>query len=79
LQFVADAPFRAYKSQLEKSRSEVQTVLDRVDNGLNHLKQLGERHTFVSTKSNALHTACQHLLEEQESLSELSEEVIEWE
>jgi uncharacterized phage infection (PIP) family protein YhgE len=43
--------------------------------GLDLLHQLGEQHTFVSTKSNSLHTACQHLLEEQTQLSELSEQL----
>jgi len=105
LQYAADAPFREYKTKLEKSRSDVNAVLEQVrlpisydlkcshfrkvlkihigltmfmfqvESGLYHLQQLGEQHTFVSTKSNSLHTACQHLLEEQESLSALSEQV----
>jgi hypothetical protein len=46
-----------------------------VNDGLSHLRLLGEQYRFVSTKSNALHTACQHLLQEQNVLSALAEQI----
>ena len=46
-----------------------------MNSGLESLHLLHEQYTFVSTKSNSLHTACQHLLEEQTSLSSLSDQL----
>lgn len=46
-------------------------ILDALDN----LQTLSDQYHFVSTKSNSLHTACQHLLEEQTQLATLSQEI----
>ena len=70
-----DAPYRNYIDQLERHRGDADDLLDKVNDGLGQLKLLSEQYNFVSTKSNSLHTACQHLLEEQTKLSELSQKV----
>ena len=46
-----------------------------VNGGLELLRHLSSQHEFVSAKSTSLHTACQHLLEEQTALSELAEQL----
>ena len=46
-----------------------------MNGGLELLRHLSSQHEFVSAKSTSLHTACQHLLEEQTALSELAEEL----
>ncbi len=44
---------------------------------MSQLRTLGEQYEFVSTRSNSLHEACQHLLQEQNRLSTLSEQIKE--
>ncbi len=48
-----------------------------MEEGLSQLGTLGEQYEFVSTRSNSLHEACQHLLQEQNRLAALSEQVRE--
>ena len=47
----------------------------KVNGSLQLLQQLSSQHEFVSAKSTSLHTACQHLLEEQTALSGLCEQL----
>ena len=46
-----------------------------MNGSLELLQQLSSQHEFVSAKSTSLHTACQHLLEEQTALSALCEQL----
>ncbi len=69
-----DEPYRKYVEQLERHARDADDLLSEVNGGLDRLRVLTEQHAFVSAKSNSLHTACQHLLEEQNRLTELSEE-----
>ncbi len=77
LQFQEDAPYREYIGQLERHRGDLGSLLSEVEGALGRLSTLGKQYEFVSTRSNSLHEACQHLLQEQERLSELSEQVKE--
>ena len=51
--------------QLQTYRSDCDNVLGEVNQALSHLDHLRERYVAVSTKTNALHEACEHLLAEQ--------------
>lgn len=51
--------------QLQMYRSDCDNVLGEVNQALSHLDHLRERYVAVSTKTNALHEACEHLLAEQ--------------
>ncbi len=77
LQFQEDAPYRGYIRQLESHKSDADRLAEQVSAGLSHLTTLEQQHEFVSTRSNSLHEACQHLLQEQEDLARLSERIAE--
>ena len=51
--------------QFQLYRSDCDNVLDEANQALSHLDHLRERYVAVSTKTNALHEACEHLLAEQ--------------
>lgn len=46
-------------------RDQCDGVLGEVTQALNHLQELQKQYVNVSTKTNALHDACEHLLAEQ--------------
>lgn len=46
-----------------------------MDEGLDNLNTLQKQYDFVATKSNSLHSACQHLLEEQTKLSSTNDKI----
>lgn len=54
-----------YTEELEAYRDKCNEVLQEVSDALEHLKQLQANYVFVSTKTSALHEACEHLLADQ--------------
>ncbi len=46
-------------------KGECDLILDEVSQALSHLDQLHTKYVKVSTKTNTLHEACEHLLAEQ--------------
>ena len=60
-----DIQYRCHIEELESHRTQCDQVLDEVSSGLDHLMELQRQYINVSTKTNALHEACEHLLAEQ--------------
>lgn len=56
---------RQYTDELGQYREQCNSVLTEVNNALDYLKQLSGQYVHVSTKTNALHEECEHLLAEQ--------------
>ena len=52
-------------SELHSYRGECDLILEQLAVALGHLEELREKYVKVSTKTNALHEACEHLLAEQ--------------
>ena len=59
---------RQLMRQLTSQHEECEQILGEVTEALSHLDHLRERYVAVSTKTNALHDACEHLLAEQVSI-----------
>ena len=56
---------RCHREELEGHRGQCDKVLDEVSGALDYLMDLQRQYINVSTKTNALHEACEHLLAEQ--------------
>ena len=56
---------RSYAEQLSSYRDHCNSVLNEVESALNHLQDLHHKHLLVSTKTGALHEACEQLLQDQ--------------
>ena len=56
---------RSYVSELVGQKEDCDQVIRDVSQVLGHLQELRQRYVHVSTKTNALHEACENLLEEQ--------------
>ncbi|XP_052216084.1 conserved oligomeric Golgi complex subunit 3-like isoform X2 [Dreissena polymorpha] len=70
-----DLPYRSHMEELASHRAQCDWVLDEVSAGLDHLMELQRQYVHVSTKTNALHEACEHLLEEQTRLMNQAENI----
>ena len=57
--------FRSYAAQLSSYRDHCDSILKEVESALNHLQDLQHKHLLVSTKTGALHEACEQLLQDQ--------------
>ena len=51
--------------QLSSYRSHCDSILNEVESALRHLQDLQQKHLLVSTKTGALHEACEQLLQDQ--------------
>lgn len=58
-------PLRTYAAQLSSYRSHCDSILNEVEAALRQLQDLKEKHLLVSTKTGALHEACEQLLQDQ--------------
>ncbi|XP_059143822.1 conserved oligomeric Golgi complex subunit 3-like isoform X2 [Physella acuta] len=67
--------YRQYTDELGQYREQCNSVLSEVNNALDYLKQLSGQYVHVSTKTNALHEECEHLLAEQTHLMDLAENI----
>ena len=56
---------RSYAAQLRSYRDHCDSILSEVESALNHLQDLQQKHLLVSTKTGALHEACEQLLQDQ--------------
>ena len=56
---------RSYAVQLSSYRDHCDSILKEVESALNHLQDLQHKHLLVSTKTGALHEACEQLLQDQ--------------
>lgn len=56
---------RTYAAQLSSYRSHCDSILHEVEAALHHLQDLQQKHLLVSTKTGALHEACEQLLQDQ--------------
>ena len=56
---------RAYCTQLTEYRAQCDAILNEVTTAIDQLKQMKQKHDFVSTKTDTMHKACENLLEEQ--------------
>jgi hypothetical protein len=57
--------YRELLERLQDYRGECELVTEQLDMALDHLTDLRERYIHVSTKTNALHEACENALDEQ--------------
>ncbi|BFZ06191.1 hypothetical protein BsWGS_09229 [Bradybaena similaris] len=67
--------FSHYTDELQQYREQCSSVLSEVNNALEYLQQLHTQYVHVSTKTNALHEECEHLLAEQTQLMDLAESI----
>ncbi|KAK3783773.1 hypothetical protein RRG08_063434 [Elysia crispata] len=67
--------YRQYTEGLGQYRQQCSSVLEEVSSTLEYLRQLQEQYVHVSTKTNALHDECEHLLAEQTRLMDLAESI----
>ncbi|CAH1245644.1 COG3 [Branchiostoma lanceolatum] len=67
--------YRFPAERLKQHRQECDDVLEDVNSALDHLQELQKQYIFVSTKTNALHEACEHLLQEQTKLVNAAESI----
>lgn len=72
-----DQPYRRYIRELEQQANVTGGLETQVKESLDQLSELTLQYEMVSTKTTSLHTACQHLLEEQTRLAEVSQQVQE--
>ena len=63
--FILSLIYRSYAEQLRSYRDHCDSILKEVEKALDYLKELEKQHIFVSTKTGALHEACEQLLEDQ--------------
>lgn len=57
--------FSAYSEQLKQYRDHCDVILNEITEALRYLQDLQKQHLFVSTKTGALHEACEQLLQDQ--------------
>ncbi|XP_072033720.1 conserved oligomeric Golgi complex subunit 3-like isoform X2 [Amphiura filiformis] len=67
--------YSSYCDQLKQYREQCDSVLDEVSTALNHLEELQKQYVFVSTKTNALHEACEESLQDQTKLVNKAESI----
>ncbi|XP_071951133.1 conserved oligomeric Golgi complex subunit 3-like [Antedon mediterranea] len=67
--------YKAHCDQLSEYKQQCEDVLQEVSRALVHLEKLQKQHVFVSTKTNALHEACEESLREQTSLVNKAETI----
>lgn len=65
-------------SRLQQYRSECDQMIEEVEQCLEFLTVLKTDYVRVATKTNALHEACENLLEEQVSDVNFNLQVLEW-
>ncbi|XP_067128052.1 conserved oligomeric Golgi complex subunit 3 [Centruroides vittatus] len=69
--------YRLYLEEYKKHSSQCSSLINEVTTALNQLENLQQKYLHVSNKTNNLHEACEHLLEEQTKLANSSETISE--
>ncbi|XP_069103454.1 conserved oligomeric Golgi complex subunit 3-like isoform X2 [Argopecten irradians] len=70
-----EIPYRRYIEELREYQKQCDSVLEEVGTALDYLRSLQAHYIHVSTKTNALHDACEHLLAEQTRLINTAENI----
>ncbi|XP_046853016.1 conserved oligomeric Golgi complex subunit 3-like [Xenia sp. Carnegie-2017] len=70
-----ESAYHAYCKQLQEYRDHCEVILNEINEALKYLKLLHEQHLFVSTKTGALHYACEQLLQDQTRLVQMAESI----
>lgn len=70
-----EQPYKVYCDQLHHYQQQCQQVLDEVSAALNHLSDLQQQYVHVSTKTNALHEACEESMNDQTQLVNKAETI----
>ena len=68
-----ESAFRTYAQLLTQYSDRCETLLSEIDRALTFLKGMGAQYTSVSTKTNALHDACEQLVRDQTELINFGE------
>eukprot|EP00124_Ichthyophonus_hoferi_P004781 Ihof_evm2s575 gene=Ihof_evmTU2s575 len=68
-----EAAYRQHLGIMRQYLAMCDDMMSEVDETLNHLSALGLQYDFVSTKTQSLHTACEHLLADQTRLVEYAD------
>ena len=64
---------RSFIDQLVDYSEKCDALLEVIQNALNFLKEMKVKHAFVSTKTDALHQACQKLMDDQTKLMRVAD------
>ncbi|XP_022087992.1 conserved oligomeric Golgi complex subunit 3-like isoform X2 [Acanthaster planci] len=67
--------YRHYCDQLKEYRDQCESVLNEVSDALTNLEDLQKQYVHVSTKTNALHEACEESLQDQTTLVNKAEAI----
>uniref|UniRef100_A0A4W3J795 Conserved oligomeric Golgi complex subunit 3 n=1 Tax=Callorhinchus milii TaxID=7868 RepID=A0A4W3J795_CALMI len=67
--------YREMRNYLNGFQEQCDAILNDVNTALTHLESLQKQYLFVSTKTGALHEACEQLLREQSELVDLAENI----
>ncbi|KAK2566497.1 Conserved oligomeric Golgi complex subunit 3 [Acropora cervicornis] len=70
-----ESSYRTYAAQLSSYRSHCDSILNQVEAALCQLEDLKQKHLLVSTKTGALHEACEQLLQDQTKLMNMAESI----
>lgn len=70
-----EQPYKVYCDQLHHYTQQCQQVLDEVSAALDHLTDLQQQYVHVSTKTNALHEACEQSMNDQTQLVNKAEAI----
>ncbi|XP_063069386.1 conserved oligomeric Golgi complex subunit 3 [Engraulis encrasicolus] len=69
------AKYRRTRDALNSYQEQCDSILNDVNEALQHLDSLQKQYLFVSTKTGTLHEACEQLLKEQSELVDLAETI----
>lgn len=72
-----ESSFKQYHGLLTKYSKRCAEVLQEIESANRYLKTIEEQHLSASTKTNALHTACEQLVKEQTDLVSFNESINE--
>lgn len=70
-----ESQYKAYCAQLTEYRTQCDAILNEVATAIDQLKQMKEKYDFVSTKTDAMHKACEKLLEDQSKLTNIADSI----
>ncbi|XP_031565571.1 conserved oligomeric Golgi complex subunit 3-like [Actinia tenebrosa] len=70
-----ESSYRSYSDQLKTYRDHCDSILKEVEEAIYYLQELQHQHVLVSTKTGALHGACEQLLQDQTKLVNMAESI----
>ena len=66
---------RAFSDQLKDYDKKCEDLLKEIDTALDLFQDMKKKHSFVSTKTNALHNACQQLMDDETQLRNVADSI----